>query len=571
MPLILHNTLTRKAEPVTPADPARVTFYSCGPTVYDDAHIGNFRSFLAADLLRRWIESPLCELTAPDGSVHTGPRQVVHVMNITDVGHMTDDDNADGGGEDKMEAAARRLAEAQRASKKSGTAHELAALDPRDPYAIAAFYTKRFLEDARKLGLTGASAAARDPTLMPRATASVPGMIRMIAKLVDRGFAYQAGDAVYFDVQKFPGYGALSGNTLDNLRGGAGGRVADEHQAEKRHPADFLLWKADPTHTMKWPSPWGEGYPGWHIECSVMSLDRLIPGGLDRVLGQAGTAGGFTIDLHSGGEDNIFPHHECERAQSCACTGADRFARHWFHGRFLLVEGEKMSKSKGNFFTARDLFAKGHEPAAVRLELIKTHYRANANFTEQGLKDSARMVERWRGARYEVFRRSPGWGANTRIALDILESGFAACMSDDLNIAGAIGEVNRSVNAALEREIRSSGDVLTLTDEQIDTECGLPGGPCSYLPIDRRPIDLFRYIEPVLGLLSLERAASTQTDIGVFVGVSPSAEIESLLAERRDAKKAKDFARADAIRDQLAGQGLAIKDVAGGKVEVSRG
>ena len=565
MPFILHNTLTRRAEPFVPADPARVTFYTCGPTVYDDAHIGNFRSFLAADLLRRWIESPLCELTAPDGSAHTGPRRVVHVMNITDVGHMTDDEAADGAGEDKMEAATRRIAEA----KKAGKAHELETVDPRDPYAIAEFYAARFMEDARGLGLRVAIEAERDPTLMPRATASVPGMIRMIARLVERGFAYRAGDAVYFDVQKFTSYGVLSGNTLDDLRGGAGGRTSEAHQEQKKHPADFLLWKADGSHTMKWDSPWGAGYPGWHIECSVMSLNRLIPGGLDRVLGKPDER--CTIDLHSGGEDNIFPHHECERAQSCACTGADSFARHWFHGRFLIVEGEKMSKSKGNFFTARDLFARGHEAAAVRLELIKTHYRVNANFTEQGLKDSARMIERWRKARYEVFRRSPGWGTDTRLTLHYLETGFATCMSDDLNIAGAIGEVNRVVNQSLEQQVQNPGDVLTLTDQEIDAECRLPGGPCSYLPIDRRPIDLFRHIEPVLGLLSLERAASTQTDIGVFVGVEPSAEVEALLAERRDAKKARDFARADAIRDQLASQGLAIKDVAGGKVEVGRG
>jgi cysteinyl-tRNA synthetase len=390
MPLNLYNTLTRKAEPLTPADPGRVTFYSCGPTVYDDAHIGNFRSFLAADLLRRWIESPLCEVTGADGSVHAGPREVVHVMNITDVGHMTDDDNADGGGEDKMEAAARRLTEA----KKAGKAHALESIDPRDPYAIAGFYAGRFLEDARKLGLKVAVEAERDPTLMPRATASVPGMIRMIARLIERGYAYRAGAAVYFDVQKFGGYGQLSGNTLDEVRGGAGGRVSDQNQAQKKHPADFLLWKADSSHVMKWDSPWGAGYPGWHIECSVMSLGRLIPGGLDRVLGKPDA--GCVLDLHSGGEDNIFPHHECERAQSCACTGGDRFARHWFHARFLQVEGEKMSKSKGNFFTARDLFARGHEPAAVRLELIKTHYRVNANFTEQGLKDSARRIEGYR-------------------------------------------------------------------------------------------------------------------------------------------------------------------------------
>jgi cysteinyl-tRNA synthetase len=527
MPLILHNTLTRKPEPFVPADPARVTFYTCGPTVYDDAHIGNFRSFLAADLLRRWIESPLCELARPDGTVHKGPRRVTHVMNVTDVGHMTDDDAADGGGEDKMEAATRRLAQA----KKSGTARELETLDPRDPYAIASFYAERFMQDARKLGLKVAIEAAKDPSLMPRATDNVTGMIAMIDRLVENGFAYQAGDAVYFDVQQFAPYGQLSGNTLDELRGGAGGRVSDEHQDQKRHPADFLLWKADDSHTMKWDSPWGTGYPGWHIECSVMSLGRLIPGGLDRVLGDG--SGEITIDLHSGGEDNIFPHHECERAQSCACTGGDRFSRHWFHGRFLMVEGEKMSKSSGNFFTARDLFVKGHEPAAVRLELIKTHYRVNANFTEQGLKDSARMIERWRkigdaGASSAEAGEQPG----TFLA------DFAAAMHDDLNIAGAIGALN-AWTGSIDSPTRADAEAMQL-------------------------------VEKVLGVLSLERATATQTDIGVFVGVEPSPDVEALLAERRDSKKAKDFARADAIRDQLTAQGLSIKDVAGGKVEVSK-
>jgi len=526
MPLTLYNTLTRRIEPFVPADPARVTFYSCGPTVYDDAHIGNFRSFLAADLLRRWIESPLCDLQRPDGSIHKGPRQVTHVMNITDVGHMTDDDAADGAGEDKMEAAGRRLAEA----KKSGKAHELDSIDPRDPRAIAEYYTRRFVEDARRLGLKLAIEAEKDPSLMPRATANVPGMIAMIARLMEKGFAYRAGDAVYFDVQRFASYGRLSGNTLDELRGGAGGRVSDANQAQKKHPADFLLWKTDPTHLMKWDSPWGPGYPGWHIECSVMSLARLVPGGLDRVLG---AAGGQELDLHSGGEDNIFPHHECERAQSCAATGGERFSRHWFHARFLLVEGEKMSKSKGNFFTARDLFAKGHEPAAVRLELIKTHYRANANFTEQGLKDSARMVERWRRvADAGAASNEPGPRPERFLA------DFAAAMNDDLNIAGALGALNAWTNT-----------ISSPTNADANA---------------------MRLVDGALGVLALERSAAQQTEVGVFIGLEPSPEIEALLAERRAAKKAKDFARADAIRADLASRGLAIKDVPGGKVEVSK-
>jgi cysteinyl-tRNA synthetase len=358
----LHNTATRRTEEVpSRGGTAPVSFYSCGPTVYDDAHIGNFRSFLNADVLRRSLEL-------------LGHR-VVHVMNITDVGHMTDDAAADGGGEDKMAVAGRRIAEA----KKAGKLPAGAVIDAADPGAIADFYANRFLEDARLLGLKVAHeaeamrAAGGDPgRLMPRPTRCIPEMVAMIGELVSRGHAYVAVDgAVYFDVRSFPAYGRLSGNTIDSLREGAGDRIDAANQAAKRHPADFLLWKPDPRHLMRWPSPWGDGYPGWHIECSAMARMLL----------------GDEIDIHSGGEDNIFPHHECEVAQSCCATGRPIFSRAWFHTRHLQVEGEKMSKSKGNFFTARDLFAKGVTPAALRLELVRTHYRSNANFTLQGLQD----------------------------------------------------------------------------------------------------------------------------------------------------------------------------------------
>ncbi|TVQ65340.1 MAG: hypothetical protein EA379_00175, partial [Phycisphaerales bacterium] len=328
MTLRLHNTLTRKAEPFTPADPARITFYTCGPTVYDFAHIGNFRAFLVADVLRRWLESPLCAVTEPNGEPHAGPRKVVHVMNITDVGHMTDDQNVDGAGEDKMEAASKRLLEA----KKSGALPPGAPadIDPADPYAVAAYYADAFRQDAKLLGLKVVEDAERDPARMPRASDKVAQMIEMISALIAKRCAYVVGDpgipgtAVYFDVSTFPEYGRLSGNTLDTLRAGAGGRVRADTQSQKRHPADFLLWKCDPAHVMKWPSPWGEGHPGWHVECSAMAREAL----------------GDEIDLHSGGEDNIFPHHECEIAQSRSATGRPRFARHWLHVRHLMVEGE---------------------------------------------------------------------------------------------------------------------------------------------------------------------------------------------------------------------------------------
>ncbi|MCC6676083.1 MAG: cysteine--tRNA ligase [Phycisphaerales bacterium] len=536
--LRLYNTLTRRVEPVIPADPARITFYSCGPTVYDDAHIGNFRSFLAADVLRRWLESPLCELDDGRGGTHRGPRRVIHVMNITDVGHMTDDAEGGESGEDRMALAGRRLAEA----KKAGKIPAGVTIDPTDPYQIARFYEDRFKEDGRRLGLKLIADGDSDPTLNPRATENIPGMIAVIQKLFERGFAYlvpgPGANAVYFDVQKFADYGELSGNTLEHLREGAGGRIAAEHQSGKRSPADFLLWKEDPRHIMKWPSPWGEGYPGWHIECTVMSAGRLLGEGEMRGLLARPRAGPAVIDLHSGGEDNIFPHHECEIAQSCAAFGADpahgTFARHWFHARFLLVEGTKMSKSKGNFYTARDLFAKGIEPAALRLELIKTHYRSNANFTMQGLADSQKTVERWRRfAQLASSKPGPASDASARAA-----RAFAEAMSDDLNIAAAIAAINTMVG---EVSAPAAGDV-----------------------------EVLRMFDAALGILEREAPAAMTSDIGVFIGIEPSAEVSAKLEERRAARAAKDFKKSDQIRDELKAMGYAIKDVAGGKVEVTR-
>jgi len=529
--LRLHNTMGRRIEPFTPADPGRITFYTCGLTVYDDGHIGNFRAFLAADLLRRWLESPLCRVTAPDGSEHAGPRTVRHVMNITDVGHMTDDDAADGGGEDKMSVAGARLLEA----KKSGKLPPDADVDPNDPRAIAEFFTRRFIEDARAVGLKVASEAEADPTLLPRASDHVPHMIALIGALIERGHAYAVGEpgaqAVYFDVGSFPDYGRLSNNSIEELSAGAGGRIDDANQSQKRHPADFLLWKADPAHLIKWPSPWGEGYPGWHIECSAMALERLAGAALTARERSFGSA---TIDLHSGGEDNVFPHHECEIAQSRAATGAERFARHWFHARFLFVEGEKMSKSKGNFFTIRQLLAEGHEPAALRLELIKTHYNAKLDFRRRGLKDAAKVIDRWR--RFVAAGEASNSAGETNTAV---RDAFADAMHDDLNIARALAAINSWVGATPE-PTRADAELMGVFDR-------------------------------TLGLLELERPADEETSIGVFLGgLTPDPAVIDKLEARAAARAARDFAASDAIRDELAAMGLSIKDIAGGRVEVSR-
>ncbi|MFM9959414.1 MAG: cysteine--tRNA ligase [Phycisphaerales bacterium] len=531
MPLRLFNTLTNRTEDFTPITPGQATFYSCGPTVYDYAHIGNFRSFLAADVLRRWLESPL------------GPNlKVTQVMNITDVGHMVDDSAADGGGEDKMEEARKRLLQDKKAGK---LPPEVAAsIDPSSPTAIADYYARSFIDDARTLGLRVVHDAEKDPTLMPRPTRMVPQMLAMILELLRRGHAYVVPTAtstvVYFDTQTFPDYGKLSGNTLDKVRSGAGGRVSDAAQSTKRHPADFMLWKGDPTHLMRWDPlkelkgkdlddarrfNLQEGYPGWHIECSAMAKARL----------------GETIDLHSGGEDNIFPHHECEIAQSRCANGTpgpggepQHFARYWFHPRFLQVEGAKMSKSKGNFYTVRDLVGKGFSPAAIRLELIKTHYRSNANFTEQGLKDAERMVTRWR----DFTARGEANPSAEAVTPEEPRRAFADAMNDDLNIAGALG----ALNAWLGR---------TPTPTRTDAA-------------------LMRHVDEVLGVLTLGTATPRGASGGGLGNVEgsegapsddpQSAMIDDLVRRRTEARKAKDWPESDRIRDELARLNVVVTD-----------
>ena len=502
MPLRLYNTLSRSQELFTPirGDDGPVTFYSCGPTVYDYAHIGNFRSFLNADILRRTLEM-------------IGYR-VEHVMNITDVGHMTEDDDVDGGGEDKMQVASKRILE----DKKSGKIPDGSDIDPSDPRAIADYYAQAFLDDGTTLGLQVAVEADRFPERLPRPTAYIQGMIELIEGLIESKHAYVADDGVvYFDVGSFPEYGALSGNTVEALRSGEGGRVLESNQVNKRSPADFMLWKPDPKHLMRWDSPWGEGYPGWHLECSVMA---------EALLGHNGE-----IDIHSGGEDNIFPHHECEIAQSRCATGSSSFARYWFHTRHLVVEGEKMSKSKGNFFTVRDILEKGVTPGALRLELVRTHYRQNANFTMQGLKDCTRMVDRWCRLRDQLaggMISESGAEAPLHAALPR----FTECLCDDLNLARAIGVLNEA--SALARVNQGEG----VSDPELAAS----------------ELAALMKMNHVLGVLERNESISSEEDDDLLVRV------EALIAARADAKARKDWSAADGIRDELIALGISIKD-----------
>jgi cysteinyl-tRNA synthetase len=457
MPLVLHNTLTRKKEPFVPISPGKVRMYNCGPTVYSEAHIGNFRSFLFADVLRRWLE--------------VSGLAVAQVMNITDVGHLRDDAES---GEDKLDAVARK--------------------ERVDPLQIANRYADLFLQDLDKLGIQRAQH-------YPRATQYIPQMIAIIEKLIASGHAYVVGHDVYYSVPSFPPYGKLSGNTGDDLVAGA--RV--EVREAKRDPRDFALWKSDAHHLMQWDSPWGKGFPGWHIECSAMSRALLGPG---------------TLDIHTGGEDNIFPHHECEIAQSEGAF-AEPFVRFWMHARFLQVDGGKMSKSLGNLYTVGQLEGLGHPPVAVRFALIRGHYRQVLNFTLDGLKQSAADVRRLRLFAAEMqdaaggaAPSSPTWAADAVAKFD-------AGMDDDLNLSAALDGVFSLVNDA--NRVRARG---------ADAAAAL----AALVRMDR-----------VLGVL--EQAPQ-----------SLDAEVEALIARRNAARAARDFKTADELRARLADMGIELLD-----------
>ncbi len=488
MEVDLYNTLSHRVERFAPIETGTVRMYTCGPTVYDFAHIGNFRAFLFGDLVRRFLEA-------------IGYR-VEHVMNITDVGHMTEDELADGGGRDKMEVAAERLKEAKKQGKPS-------VEDPDDPFQVADFYTQVFLEDARLLRL---KVAEEGSSHMPRATQYIGPMMQATQRLLEQGHAYVTTEgAVYYDVRSFPDYGRLSGNTLERLQAGAGGRVSDAEQAGKRHPADFLLWKADPKHLMKWPSPWGTGYPGWHIECSTMALS---------------TMGVETLDIHTGGEDNIFPHHECEIAQATGATGKP-LANYWLHTRFLLAEGEKMAKSRGNFYTVRELLRQGVDPAVLRYELLRAHYRQNANFTRKGLVDADKAIERLRqfAAAHPDARPESSMLGDTPVERD-----FAVALADDMNVSGAIGALFKWISATPEP---TAEDVRAL-----------------------------RRMDQVLGIVEGGPSVKDLTTEGVSeeeTAELSDAEVEEKVRRIDAARAAKDYATSDAIRDELREAGIEVR------------
>jgi cysteinyl-tRNA synthetase len=469
MGLCVYNTLTRRKEDFEPIEPGVVRMYNCGPTVYGRQHIGNFRAFLFADTLRRWLE-------------YRG-HDVRQVMNITDVGHLTQDDVADAGGEDKIEAQARR--------------------EGLDAWEISRRYTEQFFGDLEALGV--------QPALVyPKATDHVPQMLEMIEGLLEKGYAYQVGEDVYYDVTRFERYGRLSGNKLEDLD--AGSRI--DVREEKRHPADFALWKSDPAHLMKWDTRFGEhGFPGWHIECSAMAREHL----------------GEEIDIHTGGEDNVFPHHECEIAQTEALT--DRpFARYWMHTKFLQVDGGKMSKSLGNIYTVDDVVERGHEPRALRFSLIRGHYRQPLNFTwdiiaEAGaaLESLDELVRRLRSAA-EGDAEASGAGSEH---VEAARASFEAAMDDDLNVPGALAALFTLRKRVLADELDPAAARLAL--------------------------EFLERANGVLGVIRLEEASLDE-------------QVEELIRARKAAREAKDWAEADRIRDEISALGVLLEDTPAGVV-----
>jgi cysteinyl-tRNA synthetase len=449
MALQFFNTLTRRKEDFVPLDPEgkKVGLYTCGPTVYNYAHIGNLRAFTFEDLLRRYLE-------------YKG-FQVKHVMNITDV-------------EDKIIRTVRESGKSLR--------------------EVTDFYTQEFFRDLDTLNI-------QRPHVVPRATETIADMIKLIETLVASKHAYVAEDrCVYFSIKSFKDYGKLAHLDLENLQSGA--RVAQD-EYDKEHAADFALWKAwdEDDGTVKWPSPWGDGRPGWHIECSVMSMKHL----------------GETFDIHCGGEDLIFPHHEDEIAQSEAATGKP-FVRYWLHNAHLLVDGKKMSKSLGNFYTLRDLLAKGWTGHEVRYALISAHYREQLNFTFDGLQAARSALQRIDEFLLKLQELA---GAATHGVPKAVVSEFEAALDDDLNISGALGVLFEFVRV---------GNKGTFS----------PAGAADVLA-------MWKKLDMVLGF-----GMPTKSEV--------PAGVQQLVEERQAARKAKNFKRSDEIRDQLAKQGWVVDD-----------
>ncbi len=472
MSLKIYNTLTRRKEDFVPQQAGKVRFYACGPTVYDYFHIGNARPFVTFDVFRRYL-------------MYRG-YQVLYVQNITDV-------------DDKI---------IQKANAEGISAAE-----------VAQRYARAYLEDIQKLKILPAD-------VNPRATAHIDEMLALVKKLVEKGYAYVVDGDVYYDVSRFKDYGKLSGKKIDELQAGA--RIDVDER--KRNPLDFALWKAAKPGEPWWESPWGRGRPGWHIECSAMSMKYL----------------GDTLDIHAGGEDLIFPHHENEIAQSEAATGKP-FANYWLHIGFLQIQGEKMSKSLGNFLTAREV-VKRHKPKAVRLFFLQKHYRSPINYSEDILAETESALERFLNMLDKILRVVEDLTVHRRPEVERLDDqekqvleaaqghklAFIENMDDDFNTAGALGhlfDLAKMANRILEKEKITPGEKEIL----------------------RFVYWTFQEFDIFLGLFEMEEETGVETE--TFAQV-----VDLLLQIRSDLRAKKEWELADRIRNQLKEIGIQIED-----------
>lgn len=470
MALEIYNTLTRRKEKFEPLHPGFVGIYVCGPTVYDHPHIGHAKSYVSFDVVVRYLR-------------YLGYK-VRYVQNITDVGHLLES------GEDRVLKKAK--------------------IERLEPMEVVEKYTRSYFEDMDALGI-------QRPDISPRASGHIPEQIELVKILLEKGFAYEVKGSVYFEVAKFPEYGKLSGRKVEELIEGY--RI--DPSPDKKHPADFALWKkAEPEHIMRWPSPWGWGYPGWHTECSVMSTKYL----------------GQPFDIHGGGIDNIFPHHECEIAQSEAAYGVP-FVRYWMHNNMVTVEGVKMSKSLGNAIYLKDLF-KRYSPMTVRFFILTSHYRSPLDFSDEALSAAEKGLEKLWNTVKEVRERIP-FSETGPIPQDIADTlanrkaRFLAAMDDDFNTAVAIGELfelSKEVNTWLAGDRPLSKDALMAIDN-LYTELG----------------------DTILGIIPRKFPEQLRGELEAPL-------IQLLIELRQEFRMAQDWERADRIREKLRELGIILED-----------
>ncbi len=480
MTLKIYNTLTKQKEVFIPFKKGRVGIYVCGPTVYDHPHIGHAKSYISFDVIVRYLR-------------HLGYK-VRYVQNITDVGHLTD--NADAG-EDKIEKRAK--------------------LEQVEPMELVEMYMRSYYEDMDALNNLR-------PDISPRATGHIPEQIGLAKKLIDKGFAYEANQSVYFDVSKLKDYGKLSGRKLEEQESGA--RI--EINPEKKHPADFALWKkAGAGHIMKWNSPWGVGFPGWHLECSVMSMKYL----------------GETFDIHGGGIENVFPHHECEIAQSETANELP-FARYWMHNNMVTVKGQKMGKSLGNFVTLKDSF-KLFSPLTIRFFVLNTHYSSPIDYSNEALYAADKGLERLQNTIRNLRERLGSSGHEGAVAngewkgkLEKYKNAFEEAMDEDFNTAEALAvlfNLNKEVNNLLNSDEEISEEVLT----EIDSFYRVYGGD-------------------VLGIVPEKMVQHDTDDVDAYKMEEDL--IKVLIDTRNELRAAKQWEQADNIRDRLSELGIIIED-----------